>query len=387
MSTFTQFFPRGNSGGNVNNIGGGTTPVEIIGMSGGGGGGGTAFYPGCTQGAGVEAAALGGEGGMGAIFVANNYYITPGVQYPITIGSGGDAGDPATAGGADPGNAYQGCNGGATIFGNPQLTLCVCGGGGGGGAGHVGAANAERRCGVDGGTGGAGGGGTTVGGPLNGPFPGCQAYGCGGRGAYYEKQLTICHHCSIDIFATHPDNTDVSFCKLTKVENIVTQRAETLKTPWGFMGGFDAYHSGQTYHGLTTPAQCKCCVNTCGGGAMSNTAVNVGVCHCQPGSSNLSPGNIVVNTIQSRMANVDDRYFNLNWFSTGRICLGSPTSSIATGGAGGPSGGFAGQPGVLFIRYPDQYPAATNVTNGTDCSPVTPGYRSYRFSSSGSITL
>ncbi len=368
MSTFTQFFPTGgssggSSGGGAGNIGGGTTPVEIIGMSGGGGSGGNSPYPGCGTVCGV-----GGEGGMGAIFYANNYFITPGTTYPITIGAGGAAGTPAT------GTATQGTNGGATSFNNPECLLCVCGGGGGGAA-----TNCAPRCactyGRDGGTGGAGGNAKINGGPGC-ATPGCQTYiGCGGKGSYYDSQLSICKAASYTAYTLGP----IGICYYCRGVNTVTSRAATLKQPWGFMGGFDSDPEGaQNYGPLVVGGTCYLCTKA--GGAMSNVTTHRVNCLGQAPSQV-----IVIQCCQTRTVGDEDRCFDLNWFSDGRLCLGSQCSYIASGGLGDGSN-TGGCPGVLFIRYPDEYAAAT-VVNGTDCSPVTPGYRSYRFSTSGSITL
>ena len=45
-----------------------------------------------------------------------------------------------------------------------------------------------------------------------------------------------------------------------------------------------------------------------------------------------------------------------------------------------------GGSGVVFIRYPDQYPAATAITGCTP-TPAQPGYHVYRFNGTGSITF
>ena len=55
--------------------------------------------------------------------------------------------------------------------------------------------------------------------------------------------------------------------------------------------------------------------------------------------------------------------------------------------AGGCICSGSGGSGVVVIRYPDQFSAAPASPGATDCSPATPGYRTYRFNSTGSITL
>ena len=61
------------------------------------------------------------------------------------------------------------------------------------------------------------------------------------------------------------------------------------------------------------------------------------------------------------------------------------------GGAGGqqgsmPGNGSAGGSGVVIFRYEDSYPAATSTT-GSPTITVSGGYRTYKFTASGSITF
>jgi hypothetical protein len=49
--------------------------------------------------------------------------------------------------------------------------------------------------------------------------------------------------------------------------------------------------------------------------------------------------------------------------------------------------GKAGQSGVVVVQYPSAYAAAPSFPGASDVSPATPGFRTYRFTSSGSITL
>lgn len=58
-------------------------------------------------------------------------------------------------------------------------------------------------------------------------------------------------------------------------------------------------------------------------------------------------------------------------------------------GAGAPSLPTAnGCPGIVVVQYPNDYGTATTSSpNVCDCSPLTPGYRTYKFYCPGSITL
>ena len=49
--------------------------------------------------------------------------------------------------------------------------------------------------------------------------------------------------------------------------------------------------------------------------------------------------------------------------------------------------GFPGLSGIVVIKYPTQFASASSFPGATDVSPATPGFRTYKFTSSGSITL
>lgn len=61
---------------------------------------------------------------------------------------------------------------------------------------------------------------------------------------------------------------------------------------------------------------------------------------------------------------------------------GSGIWALPAGGAGA-----AGGSGVVIVKYPTQFAAAPSFPGATDLSPSTPGFRTYRFTSPGSITL
>ena len=75
------------------------------------------------------------------------------------------------------------------------------------------------------------------------------------------------------------------------------------------------------------------------------------------------------------------------------ISASSLTSSIAWGGGGGGTNpvnvyvdGAAGGSGIVIIRYADSYAAATSTT-GSPTITVAGGYRVYKWTGSGSITI
>jgi hypothetical protein len=61
------------------------------------------------------------------------------------------------------------------------------------------------------------------------------------------------------------------------------------------------------------------------------------------------------------------------------------TGGQITGGSGGSSGASGGS-GIVVIAYPDTYPAPAAIS-GTYTTPTRSGWRVYRFTGSGSITL
>lgn len=66
----------------------------------------------------------------------------------------------------------------------------------------------------------------------------------------------------------------------------------------------------------------------------------------------------------------------------------SPADANTGDGAdGGNTTGGNGGSGVLIVRYPTQFAASPSFPGATDVSPSTPGFRTYRFTGNGSITL
>jgi hypothetical protein len=80
------------------------------------------------------------------------------------------------------------------------------------------------------------------------------------------------------------------------------------------------------------------------------------------------------------------------------VCTTATTGSNATANLGGGGGGAGYAPastlaggnggsGTFVIQYPNAYPAAPAFPGACDCSPATPGSRTYRFNGPGSIIL
>ena len=66
---------------------------------------------------------------------------------------------------------------------------------------------------------------------------------------------------------------------------------------------------------------------------------------------------------------------------------GGPSPAAANTGNGAPIAPSTGGSGIFILSYPTVIGAATTFSGATDISPSTPGKRTYRFTSTGSITL
>jgi hypothetical protein len=73
-------------------------------------------------------------------------------------------------------------------------------------------------------------------------------------------------------------------------------------------------------------------------------------------------------------------------FSGGATGTAGPIANRGGGGSDKSPGWYGGANGVVIIRYSDSFPAATSTT-GSPTITVTGGYRIYRWTSSGSITI
>lgn len=391
MSSFTQFFP--NSG--QQNIGGGSIPVEILGIAGGGGGGTGMCVASCWSGG-------GGDGGDGGLFHAYNYYIKPGVTYPITIGAGGAGG---VSGGRDGAPIIgriedMGDPGGATVFGNPECQLRAEGGGGGGAAidccyvtevpGAPGTFSLNSRgptasnlwcyrCGQPGGNGGGAGAANCINYaiyPLSSNQSWCPAtyyneteagFGYGNIKAY-EVQST---------YNSYPQVTCGSF-----YDNVITA-GEAVTCPWGTLRGFPG----------TSVALVQCCGaplywQVCGGkgGHNSGNAVQMlGAYYpCVYSYANVKFANDCA-YYTSSITGCSVQYGKCRG-AGGCGCPTGPSVPISCCCYGIGNGGN-GCSGVLIIKYPSAYGAAVSFPGATNISPSTPGYYTYCFTSSGFITL
>lgn len=355
MSVISQFFPSGDSGGGgggSSNIGGGTVPVEILGISGGGGGGAghRCSAPNTIR------SACGGGGGTGAVFYANNYYLEPGVTYPITIGAGGGGGVAPTANGTEN---QAGAIGGSTCFNNPNCFIFVQGGGGGDGnrdcpctpTPHP---NPALLCGVPGGTGG-------------GPSP---ARSPDQQGLYFKKLRNV-----FSISCSVGPSSFLSGLSISDYEN--------LPMAWGEMAGYPSIIGNNIqspYVGGARPlgGSCSGIGGNASGGFFQMGFTPYVRCGCNSYFSNITGSMVAYGPAIGAGGGGGG---NFPYVARPYGCIGNAGCFASAGSSGGA--------GALIIRWQTPHGAAppTGFPGGTNISPQTPGYNAYCFTSSGSITL
>ena len=268
--------------------------------------------------------------GAGAVFHATNYGVQPGSTVPITIGAGGI---PAQC------PCGQGGGGGTTSFNYPLLPLSVAGGGGGG------------VC-VDGCPGGNGAGGGR-----------CIPCGrSGGEGYYFKNTTVICGAAS----ACRVGCTCAPDYVWLETSAAAVQTAEGEQYPWGTKNGYPGRDSSATW----SPA-CSSAINyNPGEGGKSGRNATF----MSPGAPFTCPTNRFCVCIASQGYNsgIAGTMTEYNSFGT----WGSVICDC-------------GRSGGLIIQWATGFGAAppTGFPGATDISPQTPGYYTYCFTSSGSITL
>jgi hypothetical protein len=336
MSLLSQFFPSAGTG----------IPVEMMGIA-GGGGGGTGGAIAVPFGGSSPACTLcricltdGNNGGAGGFFHAyKNYTLQPGTTYCIVIGAGGAGGTnfPVT----------RGSSGTKTCIDNPANPISVEGGGGGGTyvpfntPGYL-----DISSGYPGGTGGGNAAAYCVRSVING-----SPIICVNResdGLYYTSRSVVA------VLGSAPPGASCAFIT----------NAKSLETDWGCYSGY--------------PGSCSCCVpSPYGTGVNSGYGGNVGwdnttLVDRACGGGNYNPISGISSTIYGSCSTAEYKGAGGYW--------GSADPSVD---------GFNGQSGVLIVKWASPFGAAppTGFPGASDISPQTPGYYTYCFTSSGSITL
>jgi hypothetical protein len=430
MSVLSQFFPSG--GGEQAKI---RTNMLLVGGGGGGAPGGGEMCVSPTPNLLYNAASGGGGGGAGEVVEFRSYELTPGSDITITIGSGGAAssnggttcvvtssGDvyvlmggtsstipsvstttPANACGclifSTIGQSRFGGGGGATGFACrtpypcPGVSIPTVGGNlglvpsGGIYCGRNATTSPGASCIIDYTDSGTvirpitGSGGCSVGRLVpNVPSPYILINGIGGgggggstsvgsnRGPYGPGQSpgSICWFCSVPCYGASPGGPGGG-CHISDILGSVQNFAagggggggNVVNVKSGSAPSSDCFSGSFAYRG-------------CGGFSPTGGCGGIG------GVSPRPP------TVPAPVS----------WTP----CPAGESGSNATANTGGGGGGGGAGPttqgtggnggsGVVVIQYPTVYPAAPAFPGACDCSPATPGRRTYKFNGPGSITL
>lgn len=370
MSILSQFFP-GISGTYATTI-----PLNILVQAGGGGGGGH-LTP--------NPAYTAGGGGAGGLGLTQNYRVVPGTTCPIVVGSGGAAGTPS---GSNPG-VTAAANGGYSAFNVPfdgkASSIRVEGGGAGGGVTN----DTPIRWASDGGCGGGSVGSAAA--PV--------------AAANWTPQTALVSHPTTGGRGYYSDATFDNNGEFLSQNNTITEWGVALGHP-GSLSSHFATNNGSPI--AVTPVSYGPYERnyfSWGGSVEYNrmlallggTAVNGGELNYEYGGK-LSD---ITGTL-TRYGRGGGSRSNQGGGAGGFVSVpasgysGFPAPATANsgnggdGGCAGPIGDFsanAGQSGCVVVQYPTAYPAAPSFPGATDVSPATPGFRTYRFTSSGSITL
>ena len=366
MSKLSQFFGGGSQ----------KMDVDVLILS-GGGGGAVSSDPAVNQPCGE---AWSGSGGGGAVF-EGTIPIEPGSTLPIVVGGGG-----AGHTGIDAQTCINGAVGGCSKITYPEGTICVIGGG----AGVHAAFCTEYVCwpagcsfDIMGGTGGSGGRKCSALqiGIANGTSPGTTKRVSNGIRSIYGRGTfdseTICSYIYPSCVAGTTSKT---------VRRAVWRGTDVMNHKYGqFSGGASGGGAFKVTGNIPAPPTTPKCYY---GPAASGGAGGPGIIIM----ADTNDGNVYV----AGPAVCSCITGTLEEYGRGRVPVGVPTCmcpSPANSGIGGAATecgrtcSSSGGSGVVVVRYPTQFAAAPASPGATNCSPQTPGYHTYRFNSTGSITL
>ena len=367
MSLLSQFFPSG---------GGTKMDVDVFILSGGGGAAiSNVNFLSVCQGS--------GHGGGGAVY-QGTIPIEPGSTVPIVVGGGGAGGGPS------PCTTFtDGAIGGCSKLTFPEGTICVAGGGGGaisckrigdlcstyfmnanptlrptilgthtagtGGSGGCCCVNMDAPCGLQ-----------------HGPGASAEEAGEGGRSIY-----------SAGSFVSR------IFHDIAPVGCLATARMFKGKNDQNHQYG--AYYGAPGSGGIVLTGSPPTKINSqASGGAGGGGESTHGMCVNGPLQYISIAGKGICTDISGCLQEygAGRTYILSTCFPT---CCDGLTNFGQGGAAGcGVSGcgnGGSGGSGTVIVKYPTQFAAAPSSPGATDCSPITPGYYTYKFNSSGSITL
>jgi len=417
MSLLSQFFPSG---------GGAKIKTSMLLVGGGGGGGCTGpdpFTPAPIRGTATERGGGGGGGGAGTVYRFNDFYISSNSTITVTVGAGGnnnsDGGNSCicicnqdlfiTAGGrsgASPTVINSFCPFTDDIYSTTSQVRCGLGGGGKGFICQYNPAPTLHSS-----------------NPCSTAHGGCGITWCGSSGSLSSILNPSCL-CFCSVVATTQ-----TACGAVSRGVYISQPGGSggSKTPYGtcYAGASGGGGWGSSFAGCpsqTSPSSCSygpCFLpsnlaipqggrggcgtfssitgtNTeyAGGGGGGGGAVGgpppsftqpYAYCLAFAGRPGGSPtggcggrGAILCSPGAPATTATAGSNATANLGGGGGGAGYAPTSTLAGGNGGS---------GTFVIQYPNAYPAAPAFPGGTDCSPATPGSRTYRFNGPGSIIL
>lgn len=339
MSVLSQFYPG------LANTYGSKIPLNILVQAGGGGGGAHL----------VGTVSKGGGGGAGGLGLTQSYRVSPGITCPIVVGSGGAAGAPSPT----DGGLTSSSNGGHSGFFVPD-----------GSASHI---RLE---------GGGGGGATSTLPPVaigkNGGCGGGKSTGPGGTTTSAIGYYTAAH--SVRTLSAAPGTAPLEY--VTNLDHTTTEWGVAHGTPGGIGVFAGNPNSSNSY------------VQLMGGsvGYLDTLAAsgNRGDVADSSGRVSFITGTVATYGQGGGHTPTTTPIPASGYNAPNTANTGNGGNAGAFPSPIGPGGNFtatAGQSGVVVVQYPDAYPAAPAFPGASDVSPATPGFRTYRFTSSGSITL
>lgn len=380
MSTFSQFFPIGGGGDGDSTA---KMDVDVFILS---GGGGAAISNGSSQ-----LCEQSGHGGGGAVF-QGTIPIKPGSTVPIVVGGGGagHSGQPT------PTNEH-GSIGGCSKITYPEGTLCVAGGGGGaptclfigsvktvycsleptspfvacrgthtagtggsGGTRFIPGPDTLSSCGLHDGPGGIG--------PTD-DYVNQGGRSIYGTGQYIMDVIDLCQPANSITKARQWCGTSTMNHKYGQFSGGSATGGVLVWEP----GGNDCYFNSFASGGAGGSAIIQY-VDDGGLGGGFVAVAGKGVCSCITGTL-LEYG--------MGASSVDPTI----WPSVGAGKTNFGGGGRAQKRPDGCADSANGGSGTVVVRYPTQFAAAPSFPGANDCSPATPGYYTYKFDSTGSITL
>jgi hypothetical protein len=336
MSTLTQF--AGSAGSGSSKI-----QVEVI-LLGGGGGKGADFSQ-----------AAGGAGAGAALYKVSHFMASPATTYPITVGAAGAAGVTPYPTGAG------GVGGSSIAFGIRAL------GGGGGGAGsswNPSGFNSNSQPATTGSTTGNSGFGYNNGYPSyiptisNGPGAAGAPISDSGYSSAYSVFM------SRNAGGKSPSSPTSPF--FWRVKGSRAAGAGNFN-----LSGFTFKHTSPTTGGGSSPYSA----------AINSTGL------AEAGNGTRIEYDTPTSTIMYGVGGYHGQGTPYGPAPSLVITANTGSGQMSWNPNSGPAASPAAASGVVFVRYPTAYAAAPAFPGATDLSPQTPGFRTYKFTGNGSITL